>query len=192
MPRLIQHPRSADTARAGHRAPVSQVRAVVRRAQDFWQALATEEHSHAKKLRRCKRSRPGTWLSRVERLKPRRSDRHRLRGDQATRAGAGGLTSLQALPWPTISRTRSSTGSSFCHPRGLWRYRPGLEELRAETEEHRRVLRKRSRPRSRHEGRASGLPGPRYLRTCPTDLPFTNGKDRPPSWAREPSPPSTW
>jgi hypothetical protein len=118
--------------------------AVFGERQEFWRTLAAEEHAHAKKLEMLltepERER---WLSPVDRLKPQAvlSSIDYVEA-QATRAGAGGLTSLQALAVAKDLEDALIDGHlalpvpSDCRTIGLV-----LEELRAETEEHRRVLR---------------------------------------------------
>ena len=118
--------------------------AVFGERQEFWQTLAAEEHSHAKKLETLL-SDPDRerWLSRVDRLKPQaiRSSIDYVE-TQATRAGAGGLTSVQALAVANdledalIDRQLILPIPADCGAIALV-----LEELRADTEEHRRVLR---------------------------------------------------
>jgi hypothetical protein len=118
--------------------------AVFGERQELWQKLAGEEHSHAKKLEALltepERER---WLSRVEWLKREAILSSIGHADmQASRAAEGGLTLLQALAVANdledalIDRQFISPIPSDCGGIGVI-----LEELRKETEEHRRVLR---------------------------------------------------
>lgn len=123
--------------------------------QEFWQTLAAEEHSHAKKLETL-RIEPDLkrWLSRVDRLKPQAvmSSIGYVEA-QASRAATGGLASLQALAVANdledalIDRQFILPIPTDCGAIGLV-----LEELRAETEEHRRVLREAFEAEKRARG----------------------------------------
>ncbi len=117
--------------------------AVFSERQEFWRTLAAEEHRHAKQLETLltepDRER---WLSRVDRVKPQAIMSSIDYADmQASRAAGGGLTSLQAL---VVAKDLEDAliERQFIGPIPSERGAIGvvLEELRAETEEHRRVV----------------------------------------------------